>query len=324
MPAVPKGIEQPGRFYHNVMAVVTSDWHLSERRPPARAESDWLSVQKNFLIQLRELQAMYSCPILVAGDIFDRPEPSPWIINFALAYMPKVFAVPGNHDMIFNNYREIDKTAYWTLIEANKVTNLTPGVDHELDSTCGSQLRIRGFPSGIEVKPRESKNWLGLDVAVIHDYIWTKNTGHIHAPETKRFHQWADKLSGYDIAVFGDNHKGFIGTKLNNCQVINCGTLIRRKSDEINYKPSVGLIHSNGTITRHFLDTSEDEFVDEAVKIEELESALKIDLSGFIDQLAASRKLGLDWNKAIKLYCDKHKIKPEVADLMIKASKRLK
>jgi hypothetical protein len=42
----------------------------------------------------------------------------------------------------------------------------------------------------------------------------------------------------------------------------NNGTFFRRKSDEVHYRPWVGLLRSDGTIDPHYLDTSKDKFVD--------------------------------------------------------------
>ena len=44
--------------------------------------------------------------------------------------------------------------------------------------------------------------------------------------------------------------------------VFNCGTFFRRKSDERSYRSRVGLLYSDGTITPHYLDTSQDKWAD--------------------------------------------------------------
>ena len=67
-------------------------------------------------------------------------------------------------------------------------------------------------------------------------------------------------FKGHDVVVYGDNHKGFLATQ-GNTTMFNCGGLQRRKSDEISYRPQVGLLYENGSIKPELLDCSADNIV---------------------------------------------------------------
>jgi hypothetical protein len=96
-------------------------------------------------------------------------------------------------------------------------------------------------------------------------------------------------LKGYDAAVFGDNHIGFI-TFIDECEIINCGTFFIRKSDEVAYRPQVGLLYNDGSISAHYLDVSKDVYLlDPVKKKEDLETGR--DAKEFLEEL---RSLGSD------------------------------
>src|SRR5574340_1610341 len=74
------------------VAILCSDIHLSHRPPLARAcEDDWYGVQAGYLQQVFTLagdvgkpRGMRGVPIVIAGDIFDKPQPPVELVNFAL------------------------------------------------------------------------------------------------------------------------------------------------------------------------------------------------------------------------------------------------
>lgn len=213
---------------------------------------------KRPLDQVRFLAEEYKCPICFCGDLFDRHNPPPEAINFAIENLPVMYGIPGQHDLPYHRYADIKRSAYWTLVEAGKVINLNPG-----EGVGTGMLRLWGFPWGFEVTPLENPHSMAIEVAVIHSFIWTNTTGYEGAPEESRLSKWRERLRGYDVAAFGDNHKGFISTK-GDTKICNCGGFIRRKIDEIGYRPGIGLLYESGKLERHYLDVSEDVFAGES------------------------------------------------------------
>jgi len=120
----------------------------------------------------------------------------------------------------------------------------------------------------------------------------------------------ATALDGYDAAVFGDNHKGFLRGSL-----LNCGGFIRRKRDEVNYKPRVGLLYSDGSIKEEFLDTSEDSFVAEAQEREEV----AVNMSEFIQDLEELGEQGLNFRGAVEARLKMDDIKPRTREIILQA-----
>lgn len=302
----------------DILAVLLSDIHLSEKAPIARsAEPDWMRAQARPLQEIGRLAKGLGCPILAAGDIFDKWNPSPSLINWAIDTLPKMYAVPGQHDLRHHNYDDLEMTAYWTLHAAGAIVDLG-NRRSEIEPVCPLKkpyFVVYPFPWGVELGPCEYEKKKGtIDLALVHKYIWSsKADSYPNADPSSKIINIMPKLKGYTVAAFGDNHRGCIWTCdrsgqrwTNDCNIINCGTLMRRKADEIDYKPQVGLLMSDGTIRPYYLDCSQDKFIDMAAAVELVEQSL--DMTEFLDELRRLGDKGLDFVTAVKRFCKDNNI----------------
>ena len=226
----------------DVIAILLADIHLSLNPPIWRsAESNWLEAQYRPIEEVKLLQDKFECPIFCAGDIFE------WwfgafgkggseLTNYAIDYLPDMYSIAGQHDLPLHQYNDINKSAYWTLVQAGKIFNMAPASVR----TINDKMVVYSLPYGYPIEPcPEEKKY--LRIAIIHDYVWIPGCKYPEAPAEKRLKrikhgQENQKLYGYDIIVYGDNHKGFM-TMVGKTTVFNCGTLMRRKSDEVDYEP---------------------------------------------------------------------------------------
>lgn len=286
--------------------------HFSHKPPRARAiEPDWYKAMDRPLDQLRKICIHYSCPCICAGDVFDSPDAPPELINWLMKSLPPDFyAVPGQHDLKWHSYEDIKKTAYWTLVQSNTIYNIPPK-----GSIPVGNLYLHGFPWEHEVhhNPMEPHT-LCLHLAVIHQYIWDRWHRYKDASRNEYYKKMWKNLKGYDFAMFGDNHKGFLhlGKK---CHVLNCGAFMRRDIDQINYQPKVGLLHANGGITMYKLDCSKDKFID-PIAIKELESK-ELNLTEFMEDLLSLGAKAVDFKQAIKHWCRKHHVSKTTRNLIL-------
>jgi DNA repair exonuclease SbcCD nuclease subunit len=306
-----------------VVGIFVADLHLSEKPPIARSvEENWLKVQARYVEQLRNLQQKHAmAPIFIAGDLFDRWTVSPYLLSNVLGwfYDMKIWAIPGNHDCPNHSYKDLGKSAYWTLVEAYAINHLHPGITH-----CIGNLMIHPFPFGHKVTPPSKSSDLCLDVALIHDYIWTADTGYEGADPEHRYASWLKKLKGYDVAVFGDNHKGFLLRKDNRLTIANCGTFMRRHSDERSGEPCGILLHSNGAVTRSYFDTSLDKFYDMADSLKENEKDLVIDLAEFANELSALHSEKLDYAKTVIQWAKREGTPDKVMEIILRCLQQQK
>ena len=305
-----------------VVALLVADLHLSHRPPVARSnEPDWYEAMGRQLDELASLQKENNVPVVCSGDVFDRWNSPPELINFALENLPTLYAVPGQHDLPNHSYNLIKRSAYWTLVKTRRIIDLKPNQPVDV-----GQLRLWGFPFGVPVKPCKAPHHATLDVAVIHSYIWVKSACYPDAPEDKRLKSYADKLKGYDTAVFGDNHKGFLH-RVNcdygesGCAVFNCGGFFRRKIDEWDHRPSVGLLHDDRTVKRHYLDCSQDKFLDQR----ELPQIFKgIAAETFLEELSSLGDAAINFAEAVDRILTGREMPKEVKDLIVNILERAK
>lgn len=291
------------------LAVLCGDLHLSHTAPAIRAEKGegWYSVMKGYLEQLQKLADLnYNVPIVCAGDIFDRWDSPPQLINFAISALPVIWAVPGQHDLQNHNLQLIHHSAYWTLVEAGIINHLS-----ENHPRCtNTRLELTGFPWGTELQKAKNQHINSrVKVAVVHKYVWYSQAKHFKAKEEDHIEKLTS-LDGFDAVLFGDNHQfwttrrkptapGGWGPKC----FFNSGTLIRRKSHEVSYEPRIGILYSDGYITPYSLDTSKDRFVDHEV-IEQIEKA-GLDTDEFKDALLELGDTALNFLEAAEWFIKK-------------------
>jgi len=309
-----------------VLAIFLADIHLSLKPPVWRsAEPDWMEAQRRVLEEVRLLQREYnSCPVICAGDIFDRNRKNAdgWnasaeLINFAIEFLPdNMYAIPGQHDLPNHQYSDIERSAYWTLVKAGKIQDIS--AEH---FQFANDLRIWSFPPGFSIVP--PVNLEEFNIAVVHDYVWIPGHSYSNAPDEKRIKTYKNdygKQYGYDVIVYGDNHKGF-SKKVGETTIFNCGTLMRRKSDEIDYQPQVGLLLESGEVISHYLDTSQDKYISaaEAIVKETLE------MGEFMDELEKLGKTALDFVDAMKEYMHRAgRMSSEAKEIILNAMERIK
>ena len=299
---------------------MVSDLHLGDKAPVARsAEASWHDAQVAMLKQLCKYQQRYKCPVIIAGDLFDRPTPPPWVINMALKHLPeRCYAVPGQHDMIHMNYSDLNKTAFWTVREAGRLVLLEPGRPVEIAGAV--PIRLHGFPWGVQLRPLENPHDLAIEVAVVHDYIWLgSESGYKDAPEHKRLAKRFASMKGYDVAVFGDNHQHFMAD--HKPLVYNCGAFQRRKSDEKNYPPMVGLLLANGKVKRKRLDVSQERWLDNAA---DAEAVLGGSSAEFVKELEQLGDAALDYAEAVRRRLLSGGITTEVREVVLRCLEGVK
>lgn len=299
---------------NEVICILLSDIHLSLSPPVWRtAEPNWLEAMKRPLREVKEMQSEYGCPVICAGDIFNRWNSSPELINFALRNLPDMYAIPGQHDLPLHRYEDLYRSAYWTLVHAGKIQSLP------LDCCVVlGNIVLRGFPFGFKIETCSKRFDGRIHIAVVHDYVWIPGKSYLDAPSENKLKRTRRELTTYDVIQYGDNHKGFTIRSQGKPVIFNCGTFMRRASDEKDYKPQVGLLLSSGDVETHYLNISKDKSIktlsDKVVEEE-------FDMKTFIEELEKLGDTSLDFVEAMKRYLEKNKkkVNEETKKILLKA-----
>lgn len=308
----------------DVIAICCADIHLSLKPPVWRSnEPDWLEAQARPLKEVENIRKKYDCPVLCAGDVFDIWDSKAELINWTMKNLPlDVWSVVGQHDLPYHSYLNIEKSAFWTLVEANKM-----GYDGVFTQPrlMNGIMCLYGFGFDKSIKPLGTfKKSKLLDVCIAHQYKWLSGYSYPDAPredklgmKTCRFTN--GKWNGYDVVIFGDNHIGF-QTKLGKTTIFNCGALIRRDSDQKDYRPQVGLLLKNGEIIPHYLDISQDKHID-TKKAKVVESMLKkVNVKKFFSSLnnLNNQDGQIAFEEHLSRILRKNKVDEEVKQIILK------
>lgn len=290
-----------------VLAVFASDIHLSHTPPIARSrEPDWYTAMGRSLDELSALSSSYNVPVVIAGDLFDRWNPPPELINFAIDRLPsRVWAIAGNHDLPNHRHDEMARSAYGTLVMSGRIENLSGMRELAPD------VRLHSFPFGEEItNPVPDPAF--RDVVVAHAYVWKLHCKYPDAPQSSNILYRLQQVSSYQAAFFGDNHMGFIQGNL-----MNCGTFFRRRTDDIDYRPHVGLLRDDMTIEPHYLDTSLDVISDDHLVSRELPRGPRPD--ALIAELKELGDGSIDFREAVRVRLGNPQITDSVREIVLRS-----
>mgnify|MGYP000673973163 CR=1 FL=1 len=245
---------------------------------------------------------------MIPGDIFDSwkahrspPELVNKVIEWLGYFQGNVYAVPGNHDLPYHAYENKDKSPYYTLVRAGVVKDLRPGAP----ALVGDNLFLEGFPYGYPVKGPDPSARTYKDrtkVAVVHDYCFTSGCGYYPGvDESKHANVHMEKLEGFDLALFGDQHKSFTsnnGQRPNPITLINVGGFARFTQGERHYHPSMYAVYDNLSSEDMSLATEKDMWAEK----QQVEAAKdgKADFTRLFAELAKNPEKVLDFADAVQ------------------------
>jgi len=234
-------------------AILTADIELRAFQPTCRIDDHWAAQERKikWLCQL-QMENDY-CPILDAGDLFDKrykSNPSHELLGWAMENLPERFyTIPGNHDLPGKSIENYSNSAMAVLEKAEKLICCSNQVQAYIDD-----YDIFSFPWGAEIKQPIliSK----INIALVHAMVYEEFepfpgcVGH-SAKEVM------DLLPDFDLIVCGHNHQTF--TREENGRVlVNPGSLMRNDADQIDFKPSVFLWFADtNTIKRVYVPIEE-------------------------------------------------------------------
>lgn len=239
--------------------------------------------------------ALNGVPIVHAGDVFDRWDTPVEFVNLMIDYWPSAdfFAVPGQHDLPGHSYAEIDRSAYWNLVKAGRITTLDPG-----KLQCiGDGLYVRGFPWGFPIEPLPAAKRDGYCyLLVAHRYVYDRENPS-QAGDEAHTSVIRGHLQGYDASLFGDHHRQFVTRRLGKQPIFNHGTALRRHADERDLQVGPGVLYDDGSIERVELAMPPEVWAD--APAQQLAAPLGVDADALLKLLRAGGEAAVSFRDAV-------------------------
>jgi len=104
--------------------ILSADWHCVQTRPAARLDPDWKEAQRQAIRFLVDQAIENACPLVVVGDIFDKPRVATEIVVMAIqefsrirTHGQEVYFLIGNHDIRAHDPNNIHEASLGILLE---------------------------------------------------------------------------------------------------------------------------------------------------------------------------------------------------------------
>ena len=227
--------------------ITTSDWHLRTVSPCSRAEKNWFEVMEAKILDLFQIAG--NTPILIAGDIFDKPDPPASLVSWAITMfrmaIGPVFCTPGQHDLKNHVLAGRLEGAYGALAKAGAI------IDLPINQWCTLDVNVSlyAMPWGKYELPKRSHS-ATLGVAALHKYTWISNeTKYVGATGESNVLGISSYAPHFDAIAIGDNHIPWHSGKF-----INHGSLFGFASNQQDHVPFIGVLSEEGYEAVRFPD----------------------------------------------------------------------
>lgn len=276
-------------------AILTADWHLRDDQPVARLDNYW-DAQASKMHFIKLLQRQFHCPVIVAGDIFNKPKPGEHLLRWVIENIPdRVVCIPGNHDQINHNMALYDRSGLAVLEAAGKVTVMHSG--KEIIGMAG----IKGFAYGEVLNPVTAM------IVMIHEMTFDANFRGFPGIEGYTPDQLREIFPDAKLILTGHNHM----TLFDNASeplVLNPGPMMRMTADKIGYEPAVWLWFAKDNSVKRVpipiqsgIEVLTRAHIDEP---EERDARMEV----FVDRLRNDVEIGMSFKNNLTAYIKKNKI----------------
>jgi len=282
-------------------AIFCGDLHLRLTTPIARTD-DFVSAMWLKLNAINTLALEHDCPVLVAGDFFDNWKPSPELLSGTIERLiANWFVIYGDHDLPQHSYKLRHKSGLTTLAKAGAVTIVKGG--HGSDK---GNSKLKNPKESIVIKDRKLFLW--------HILTWQNELPYpgCKASPAKKL---LKKYPQFDCIICGDNHKPFV-EKHKGRILVNVGSMMRIRADQIDYKPCVWLYYAKtNTVEPVYLPIEANVISREHIEIKE-ERIKRID--AFVSKVKTNFKVTMSFKKNVIRFFDKNKTNKKIKKIILK------
>jgi DNA repair exonuclease SbcCD nuclease subunit len=289
--------------------ILCADLHLRNDIPVCRVD-DYQEAQWKKFDFLLSLATEKECAILCAGDLFDSAISSKSLeiklINILSNFDFYFFVIPGNHDLPGHNIKNINKSSIGILQSTEHIDLGVAELEDVYDFSLNREMDCSIFD--------------GKKVGVVHGLIHKDDPVQVEGKiiSTKAIKVLKNNPK-FDLIVSGDNHKTFV-QEYQGRLLVNPGSMMRMKADQVEHKPSVFLYYDDNTVEQVFFPIEKNVITREHLDKKKKDDKRKND---FIKRVKKGKKILLDFEENIKnhlkLNKTKKNIKERVFDILDKS-----
>lgn len=302
------------------LAIFCADLHITDKAPICREQEEFMKAVVDKITFLRKLQRQHKCPIVVAGDFFNKHNPSHYLLGLVLRMWPrwsKTYVVAGQHDLPANSIAQLERSGLEVLCSAGRVSFLSRErpTYHTYNNSCETLL-LDGRSWGEElpmIYPYESGPYAPILVMHKHVIHGRKPWPGCTSPQAKNLLRELPKE--YQVIVTGDNHIPFVYESEDERMVINPGSMLRMSADQKLHKPRVYLWRP-GEAKPAYLPIRNDVINDEHLIVQEERNDR---LDTFIARMDGEYEVDLSFVRNLERFFDKNKVPNRIRSLIMEA-----
>jgi len=204
--------------------LLCGDIHITDKTPDNRCD-DFPKTLFQKLSFIVDQSIKNKCVLLSPGDVFDRPG-IPYSLFSTIATMFKktnVITILGQHDLRFRTKINTPLLALSLCIDSFRIATSNP-ITYESVKIYGSS-----YDEEIPIPDPTYFSILLVHKMLIDSYTQEWEKEYDSALVFLKKHK-------YSLILSGDNHQSFI-VEHKNRLLVNCGSLMRTRKDQINHKP---------------------------------------------------------------------------------------
>lgn len=290
--------------------LLSSDWHWTDKTSKNRIDN-YSSALNRKMCHILEHALKENLPILQAGDLTDTPFLSYEAFTKLASFLKKyervlLMTIYGQHDLHYRNRGNTPLDAFWKVLPNFLI------LEKNIPVSIDGDVWVYGCSFEEPIPEITTK---GFNILVIHRMI-------THNPTKEWEQNYAQGTSllektDFDLIVSGDNHKSFIisTTGKQPRHLINCGSLMRSKIDQIEHKPFYCVFDTQTRLyTQHFLPIQDwSEVFDLETKLADEKE--REELTAFVNNLATHKRMGFNLVDNFLKYEQLNKIPSELVSI---------
>lgn len=209
--------------------VLSADLHLVGERPVARLDPDWKEAQRQAIRFLVSKAAENACPLVVCGDIFDKPRVATDIVVMAIQEFSRirdhgqeVYFLIGNHDVSGHDPDKIHEASLGILLE---IFPQIPQIDGIQDA-----------------QPFGRDKDTGAAVGFSHQLVFKDESSRPPMAKGRTAQELLDSLPSAQWVFVGDLHHAFDYKAPDGRHVVSPGNMIAHNASMIEVEAKCVLI----------------------------------------------------------------------------------